>query len=71
MLPLDGIRVLELANFMAGPYAGLLLADMGADLLKIENPKGGDFTRANPPFINGESAGFLALNRNKRRWRSI
>jgi formyl-CoA transferase len=66
MLPLEGIRVLELANYMAGPFAGMLLADMGADVLKIENPKGGDFSRTSPPFVNGESAGFMALNRNKR-----
>jgi formyl-CoA transferase len=66
MMALDGLRVLELANFMAGPYAGMLLADMGADVIKVENPKGGDFSRQNPPFINGESAGFMALNRNKR-----
>jgi formyl-CoA transferase len=66
MQALEGIRVLELANFMAGPYAGMLLADMGADVIKIENPRGGDFARGNPPFVNGEGAGFMALNRNKR-----
>ncbi len=64
--PLAGVRVLELANFMAGPYCGLLLADLGADVIKIENPAGGDFSRATPPFVRGVSAGFLALNRNKR-----
>jgi formyl-CoA transferase len=64
--PLAGVRVLELANFMAGPYCGLLLADLGADVIKIENPVGGDFSRATPPFVRGVSAGFLALNRNKR-----
>jgi crotonobetainyl-CoA:carnitine CoA-transferase CaiB-like acyl-CoA transferase len=66
MMPLEGVRVLELANFMAGPYCGMLLADMGADVIKVENPRGGDFSRQNPPFIEGESAGFMALNRNKR-----
>jgi crotonobetainyl-CoA:carnitine CoA-transferase CaiB-like acyl-CoA transferase len=66
MMALEGIRVLELANYMAGPFAGMLLADMGADVVKIENPRGGDFTRNNPPFVNGEAAGFMALNRNKR-----
>jgi formyl-CoA transferase len=63
---LDGIRVLELTNYMAGPYCGMLLADMGAEVVKIENPKVGDYTRESGPFVNGESSGFLALNRNKR-----
>jgi len=64
--PLHGIRVLELANFMAGPYCAMLLADLGADVIKVENPEGGDYSRATPPFLDGESAGFIALNRNKR-----
>src|SRR6266511_2829423 len=64
--PLDGIRVLELANYMAGPYCGMLLGDMGAEVLKIENPQGGDFTRLSAPFIDGEAAGFMAINRNKK-----
>jgi formyl-CoA transferase len=63
---LEDIRVLELGNFMAGPFCGMLLADMGADVIKVENPKGGDFTRLTQPFVDGESAGFLAVNRNKR-----
>ncbi|MBU6423362.1 MAG: CoA transferase, partial [Chloroflexi bacterium] len=63
---LEGIRVLELANFMAGPFCGMLLADLGADVIKVENPKGGDFTRSSGPFDRGVSAGFLAVNRNKR-----
>jgi crotonobetainyl-CoA:carnitine CoA-transferase CaiB-like acyl-CoA transferase len=64
--PLDGVRVLELANYMAGPYAGMLLADLGAEVIKIEHPHGGDFSRLTSPFLDGESAGFLALNRNKK-----
>ena len=64
--PLAGLRVLELSNFMAGPYCGLVLADLGADVIKVENPNGGDFSRDSPPFLGGISAGFLALNRNKR-----
>jgi formyl-CoA transferase len=64
--PLDGVRVLELANYMAGPYSGMLLADLGAEVIKIENPHGGDFSRLTGPFIEGESAGFMALNRNKK-----
>jgi CoA:oxalate CoA-transferase len=63
--PLAGIRVLEFANFIAGPFCGMLLADMGADVIKIEPPRG-DLARAIPPIINGESAPFAALNRNKR-----
>lgn len=51
---------------MAGPYCGMLLGDLGADVVKIENPAGGDFSRAMPPFNAGEGAGFLLLNRNKR-----
>src|ERR1043165_7833000 len=64
--PLDGIKVLELGNFIAGPFCGMLLGDMGADVIKIERPKQGDQTRAMPPLVNGESASFGALNRNKR-----
>jgi len=64
--PLDGIKVLELGNFIAGPFCGMLLGDMGADVIKIERPTRGDQTRAMPPMINGESASFAALNRNKR-----
>jgi CoA:oxalate CoA-transferase len=63
--PLEGIRVLELANFIAGPFAGTLLADMGADVIKVEPPKG-DMARATPPIRNGESVSFMSLNRNKR-----
>ncbi|MBX6426328.1 MAG: CoA transferase [Variibacter sp.] len=63
--PLAGIRVIELANFIAGPLCGTLLADMGADVIKVEPPKG-DFGRAMPPIRNDESISFVALNRNKR-----
>jgi len=63
--PLAGIRVIELANFIAGPLAGTLLADMGADVVKVEPPQG-DMGRATPPIRNGESVSFVALNRNKR-----
>jgi crotonobetainyl-CoA:carnitine CoA-transferase CaiB-like acyl-CoA transferase len=63
--PLTGIRVIELANFIAGPLCGTLLADMGADVIKVEAPKG-DMARATPPIRNGESVSFTALNRNKR-----
>jgi len=63
--PLAGIRIIELANFIAGPLAGTLLADMGADVIKIEPPKG-DMGRAMPPQREKESVSFVALNRNKR-----
>jgi len=63
--PLAGIRVIELANFIAGPLCGTLLADMGADVIKVEAPQG-DMSRATPPIRNGESVSFTALNRNKR-----
>ncbi|HEY8476560.1 MAG TPA: CoA transferase, partial [Chloroflexota bacterium] len=64
--PLEGVRVLELANYMAGPYCGMLLADLGAEVIKVENPQGGDYSRLSAPFVDGEAAGFMALNRNKK-----
>ena len=60
------IRVLEAASFIAGPYCAMLLADQGADVIKIERPGGGDENRAEPPFFKGESAPFMLWNRNKR-----
>ena len=63
--PLDGIRVLEITNVMAGPFAGMLLADMGADVIKVEALTG-DMCRAFPPLVKGESVSFSSLNRNKR-----
>ncbi len=65
--PLDGVKVLELCQVMAGPTCGMLLADLGADVVKVEKLPGGDDTRAYAePQVNGESAAFLAMNRNKR-----
>ena len=65
--PLAGMRVLELAQIMAGPTCGMLLADMGADVIKVEKLPGGDDARGyREPRVNGESAPFLVLNRNKR-----
>ena len=65
--PLAGMRVLELAQIMAGPTCGMMLADMGADVIKVEKLPGGDDTRDyREPRVNGESAPFLILNRNKR-----
>ncbi len=65
--PLAGIKVLELTVFMSGPTCGLLLADMGASVVKVERfPDGDDARRFAPPSINGEPASFMILNRNKR-----
>ena len=65
--PLKGVQVLELAHIMAGPVCGLMLADLGADVIKVEKLPGGDDSRQFvPPEINGESAAFMMMNRNKR-----
>jgi crotonobetainyl-CoA:carnitine CoA-transferase CaiB-like acyl-CoA transferase len=67
MQPLAGVKVVELANNIAGPYAGYILAMLGADVLKIERPESGDDARGwGPPFWRGTSATFQALNVNKR-----
>ncbi len=64
--PLAGMRVIELAHIMAGPVCGLMLADMGANVIKVEKPQGDDSRRFLPPDINGESAAYMMMNRNKR-----
>lgn len=64
--PLKGMRVIELAHIMAGPVCGLMLADMGADVIKVEKPTGDDVRRFVPPELNGESAAYMMMNRNKR-----
>ena len=65
--PLEGIRVVDLTRFMAGPFGTAMLGDYGADILKIEPPGEGDGARAwGPPFAGGESIYFLSVNRNKR-----
>jgi formyl-CoA transferase len=63
---LSGIRVIEVGNFLAGPFCTLQLADLGADVIKVENPDGGDQVRTTAPFLSGESSSFIRLNRNKR-----
>ncbi|EFQ24485.1 Formyl-CoA transferase [Aminomonas paucivorans DSM 12260] len=63
--PLEGLVVLDLTRVLAGPFAGMMLADMGARVIKVENPQGGDDARAYTPFQNGESAYFMSLNRGK------
>ncbi len=66
-LPLADVRVLDLTQILAGPYCTMMLADLGADVVKIERPGGGDGSRQwGPPFVAGESAYFLQVNRNKR-----
>jgi crotonobetainyl-CoA:carnitine CoA-transferase CaiB-like acyl-CoA transferase len=63
--PLAGVTVLEVGAFMAAPFATMQLADLGARVLKVENPTGGDPVRATGPFLDGESSPFVRLNRNK------
>jgi crotonobetainyl-CoA:carnitine CoA-transferase CaiB-like acyl-CoA transferase len=65
--PLSGVKVIELSHIMAGPACGMLLADLGADVIKVEKfPDGDDSRRMVPPRVDGESAAFMILNRNKR-----
>ena len=63
---LDGLVVLDLTSYLSGPYAAMMLADHGADVIKIERKGAGDDARRMPPFIAGESAPFMVWNRNKR-----
>ena len=64
--PLSGIRVLEIGSYLAGPFCGTQLADLGAEVIKIEDPRTGDHMRDYGPFINGESSSFMRTNRNKK-----
>lgn len=65
--PLDRLRVLDFSRVLSGPYASMTLADLGADVVKVEDPRGGDDTRAfGPPFADGVSTYFLSINRGKR-----
>ena len=65
--PLEGLVVADFSRVLAGPFATMLLGDMGADVVKVEHPDGGDETRAwGPPFSGGHSTYYLAVNRNKR-----
>jgi crotonobetainyl-CoA:carnitine CoA-transferase CaiB-like acyl-CoA transferase len=64
---LSGVRIVDLTQMLAGPYGSMLLADLGAEVIKIEDPQGGDPTRRiGPPFVQGESGYFMSVNRNKR-----
>jgi formyl-CoA transferase/CoA:oxalate CoA-transferase len=65
--PLEGIKVLDLSRALAGPYCTMMLADMGAEIIKVEIPGRGDDSRGwGPPFVEGESAYFMSVNRNKK-----
>ncbi len=64
--PLSDVRVLEVGNYIAGPFCGMQLADLGAEVIKIEQPDGGDQVRLAAPFLDGVSSPFVRLNRNKR-----
>jgi len=66
MTALDGLRVLDLSSQLSGPYCAMLLGDLGADVVKVEHPAGGDAARLGAPHVNGESAPFMTVNRNKR-----
>ncbi|HET9663155.1 MAG TPA: CoA transferase [Burkholderiales bacterium] len=66
MLPLAGVKVIEFCQVLAGPFCGCLLADMGADVIKVEPPDGGDLMRQWPPLLDGYSQYFASVNRNKR-----
>jgi crotonobetainyl-CoA:carnitine CoA-transferase CaiB-like acyl-CoA transferase len=64
--PLTGIRVVEVGNYMAAPFCAMQLADLGAEVIKVEHPDGGDQVRHSAPLIDGEGSAFMRLNRNKR-----
>lgn len=66
MKPLEGLKVVDMSRILSGPYCTMILADMGADVIKIEPPQGDDTRAWGPPFIESESSYFLSVNRNKR-----
>ena len=70
MPPLHGLRVIDLTRVLAGPYCAMMLGDMGAEVIKVEEPSQGDDTRRWAPFQDGVSTFFLGLNRSRRAWRS-
>ena len=75
-LPLEGLRVLDVTHIVAGPFCSLILADMGAEVVKVERPGEGERSRSNGPFVEGPSgqrvsARFLAINRNKKMFSAV
>ena len=64
--PLAGVRVLDLTRVLAGPFCAMMLGDMGAEVIKVEEPGKGDDTRSWPPFVGGESTYFMSVNRSKK-----
>jgi len=64
--PLEGIRVLDLTWVLAGPFASMILCDLGADVIKVERPPYGDAARGTGPIVNGESCYFFSINRGKK-----
>ncbi|MCH8850731.1 MAG: CoA transferase, partial [Chloroflexi bacterium] len=64
--PLDGIKILDLTWVLSGPYASMVLCDLGAEVIKLERPPGGDVARTTLPLINGESGYFFSINRGKK-----
>jgi Predicted acyl-CoA transferases/carnitine dehydratase len=66
MLPLAGIKIIDLTRILSGPFCTMTLADLGAEVIKIESPQGDDTRQWGPPFIKNESAYFLSVNRNKK-----
>ncbi|MBI4241890.1 MAG: CoA transferase, partial [Candidatus Rokubacteria bacterium] len=64
--PLKGVRVLDLTRVLAGPFCSMMLGDMGAEVIKVEEPGKGDDTRTWPPFLGGEATYFLSVNRSKK-----
>jgi crotonobetainyl-CoA:carnitine CoA-transferase CaiB-like acyl-CoA transferase len=66
MGPLTGMKILDVSQIMAGPYCTMVLADLGAEVIKIEKINGGDDSRQMGPYINGESTCFFQINRNKK-----
>ena len=65
-LPLEGVKVLDLSRYLPGPFCTQILADFGAEVVKVEDPRGGDLGRSLTPLINGQSARFYTVNRNKK-----